>query len=830
MDQPSKESKRGTIRSFFNSYNIKSRKSTSAIPHNTTDSLSNETMDISSTSINDEQQEQISTYSSSLSPRLLSPSSNCFSPLDKPEENISSALFFSSMVLSPSNKRRQEQTSLSLPKSPRLSSPSSRVSQLSSPSSSADQQEKASSLLSSDVISDQIESSSFESSASSNKPTLNPSDLSSSFNEPPTQPKLATYPLNKDKRCFRIQWLSQYSWHSNSGINLNNRNQSDAYARGFNSWKNALSRNQGFPKHELSKSHKQAVVNFEEYIVRKQSSSSVLQVLDKSRKEVIEQNRTKLMKIVSLLHICGRQMIAIRGHSESEASSNRGNFIELLKWSSATDPIALSILNDSAKNSTYLSPSTQNNLVTLIASDIRQQIAQKISGCVFTLMVDESRDISGNQQLSVVVRVIDVEVTANNHQNCQSLFKEYFVGFVRLVEFDAQSLTNEIVKFLSSINIDINSCVAMCFDGASVLSGVHSGVQSLLRKQHIPRAIYVHCYAHKLNLTYVYFHKSSVTNEMFKKVQQQLKIDRSDLSTNTTLKNWAETRWDSRWISIQSIIDNYQVLLQSLEELEEEGTDRSIDARGLLFALKEPLFIVTIFIIHNLFGKIKILSDQLKSESLDFGKAHILINSVIKQINDLRSEDEFDKLFEQIGEFCFKHDISFNIPIRHRRAKTVSTRFKDCIVMSTVGQREEISDKSEFQDRIFIHNLEILRGIASLSPDNTKFLEVEELKYLCNIFQCDILLLVNEIKVLKPMLEHSKSQNIVELYFEIVQFKQAFPTFTSLIVGALTIPVSSTTTERTFSKMKYIKTAARNSMSDGSLEPDFESLENYQMI
>ncbi len=39
----------------------------------------------------------------------------------------------------------------------------------------------------------------------------------------------------------------------------------------------------------------------------------------------------------------------------------------------------------------------------------------------------------------------------------------------------------------------------------------------------------------------------------------------------------------------------------------------------------------------------------------------------------------------------------------------------------------------------------------------------------------------------------------------------------SLIVGALTIPVSSTTTERTFSKMKYIKTAARNSMLDNRL-------------
>lgn len=166
-----------------------------------------------------------------------------------------------------------------------------------------------------------------------------------------------------------------------------------------------------------------------------------------------------------------------------DRSSNRGNFIELLKWSSGTDSVASSILNDSAKNSTYLSPQIQNELISLVASNIRQQITEKVSsihfsgkfyfissfkikGCVFSLMVDESRDISGNEQLSVVVRVIDLEVTASkDHSYRSSLFKEYFLGFIKLVEFDAQSLTDEIVKFLSSLNIDLKHCIAMCFDG-----------------------------------------------------------------------------------------------------------------------------------------------------------------------------------------------------------------------------------------------------------------------------------------------------------------------------------------------------------------------------
>jgi hypothetical protein len=66
-------------------------------------------------------------------------------------------------------------------------------------------------------------------------------------------------------------------------------------------------------------------------------------------------------------------------------------------------------------------------------------------------------------------------------------------------------------------------------------------------------------------------------------------------------------------------------------------------------------------------------------------------------------------------------------------------------------------------------------------------------------------------------LKTSKSKNIVDLYFEILPLQQAFPTIVLLLIGAMTIPVSSSTTERTFSKMKLIKTSARNSMSDNRL-------------
>ena len=46
--------------------------------------------------------------------------------------------------------------------------------------------------------------------------------------------------------------------------------------------------------------------------------------------------------------------------------------------------------------------------------------------------------------------------------------------------------------------------VGMSFDGASVMAGVRGGVQELLRqRQSFHRAIFFHCWAHRLNLSVV---------------------------------------------------------------------------------------------------------------------------------------------------------------------------------------------------------------------------------------------------------------------------------------------------------------------------------------
>jgi len=70
-------------------------------------------------------------------------------------------------------------------------------------------------------------------------------------------------------------------------------------------------------------------------------------------------------------------------------------------------------------------------------------------------MADESRDIGKNEQMSIVLRFVD---KAN-------IVREHFMGFVRLRQFDAHTLANELIRFLKQYNIDPSACVAQCYDG-----------------------------------------------------------------------------------------------------------------------------------------------------------------------------------------------------------------------------------------------------------------------------------------------------------------------------------------------------------------------------
>lgn len=130
-----------------------------------------------------------------------------------------------------------------------------------------------------------------------------------------------------------------------------------------------------------------------------------------------------------------------------------------------------------------------------------------------------------------------------------------------MVKCNASTLSQEIQKIVIENNLDINKCIAQCYDVASVMSGVFSGVQKRIADV-VPQAIFVHCYAHRLNLCLIHsIQNNSIVVFFFDTVQSLYKYLMNGHTRYNIFKNLkaidlerlVETRWSYWHTSLQKI-------------------------------------------------------------------------------------------------------------------------------------------------------------------------------------------------------------------------------------------------------------------------------------
>ena len=338
-----------------------------------------------------------------------------------------------------------------------------------------------------------------------------PSDISSSSDEKPVQPNPMTfrYPSKKmgqQNRSFNSKWFNAYSWLEYSierdaafcfpcrHFNTKGGKNEDVFTRdGFTDWKHAAGKNGILQGHAGCHSHVIAMQSWNQYKKGKRLNTSIENCLDSTRSKKICNNRHYLKSIAETLLLTSRLEIALRGHDESKSSLNRGNFLEIFSLIASHDPIVQEYIDKGPKNATYLSPDVQNSILQIMGKMIRGTICEQVrqSG-YFSLMADETKDVSKQEQLSVVVRYVDKEGIVN----------ERFLTFVQATSLNAESLSGYLLKVLEDNELDPACIVSQGYDGASVMSGNCSGVQQRI-KERCPCAIYINCCAHILNLVLV---------------------------------------------------------------------------------------------------------------------------------------------------------------------------------------------------------------------------------------------------------------------------------------------------------------------------------------
>ena len=149
------------------------------------------------------------------------------------------------------------------------------------------------------------------------------------------------------------------------------------------------------------------------------------------------------------------------------------------------------------------------------------------------------------------------------------------MGFIQVYHKDAASAVDKIVKQLEQDHLPLEDCRSQCYDNAAVMSGEKSGVQQRLTAMN-PKAIFVNCDNHSLNLAgvhaashevatvtffgtiealYLYFSRSTLR---WQKLKQTLPV---------TVKAESETRWSARAEAVRPIHDNVEDLVELLQNI-----------------------------------------------------------------------------------------------------------------------------------------------------------------------------------------------------------------------------------------------------------------------
>jgi hypothetical protein len=115
----------------------------------------------------------------------------------------------------------------------------------------------------------------------------------------------------------------------------------------------------------------------------------------------------RLRAIVGVIRFLLEQGLAFHGHDESSTSLNKGNFREMLDWCGARCKEVADVINENAHgNCQSTSREIQLDIAQACAEENTQVIMSELGNASFSLLVDESRDVSVKEQMAVILYVI----------------------------------------------------------------------------------------------------------------------------------------------------------------------------------------------------------------------------------------------------------------------------------------------------------------------------------------------------------------------------------------------------------------------------------------
>ncbi|XP_072381987.1 uncharacterized protein [Diabrotica undecimpunctata] len=453
----------------------------------------------------------------------------------------------------------------------------------------------------------------------------------------------------------------------------------------------------------------------------------------------------------------------------------------------------------------------------------------------FSLIIDESTDLSTTKHLCLVVRY------EKNY-----VIQDSFLSLIPLASADANTLFQAVLSFFAEHNIPYkDNLIGFASDGANVMMGSKHSFMTLLKNE-IPEIFIMKCICHSYHLcaSYACEKLPRFVEDLVRDIHNYFSSSPKRISQYREFQSFcnvkfhkilhpSQTRWLSVHAAVSRILEQYNAL--KLFFTDAVQNNELLAAENILVKLNDVttlLFLSFLDFVLPLFNNI---NKEMQSQSPKIHLVYSKICSTLKTLFDcfLKREYILDKSIENIDFRNSRNYLDLEQIYYGARVQNIFYNHTDL----TPEQKHlfqlrcldfYIESCNQIVKRMPLESNK-LKELSNIGPAKVKSGEISSITHMCGLFPGLVLsstssniptqVIDTEWRLLRNTEEIKDLDEDVEQFWKgVTKFKNGdgTPTFshlTSFIFNLLSLPQSSANVERIFSTVNILKTKRRNRLS-----------------